>query len=596
MTDEELLKSFYLKEKSKAASPKYLLVEGKLFYKKQRPPLLLAYFRDPTEEMDAPPEMGIGEKLFFEYEEEFDENISIVRSEVIVFIDRMNRRLATTGARLFNLSKNGSMLPEKESLAINEKEAGSWCRDYDEVHELHHNILRALSGNNATLYENVSRQKKLLRNCAICEKVVKGEDFYLYLTRDGNRRKIHHSCSAASKKCSCCSLYFNPMNGKEVDGKDYCFSCFNEKFVTCQGCGKIYAKDPGVVFTTCSGCDVKLCPSCSHDHICARDIVQNTNFDSTPLVGHRPGEYITDPRLIGVEIELERKNRNDVLKNRFPQGVGIGPDGSLHDGVELKTPPASLDALEDVVNKTCEECARIGLEAENTCGMHIHLDASDFRSNEKKLQQVLYTYYAMEDTIFLFLPKTRRDNYYCKKLKRGFEITPESLEHFHVEPTIYKTMDQRRIKSMEECHHVEERYFHCNIHSVFSRGTLEIRSHSGTRNPEKILQWAAFHQAVVRWALDKYSLERINEINSMRDERDRSQEFLKTVGVPEKLFRYLMDRFDEFYVAPRYRPSEEKMSGQIEYLQREERSRHATTEFDGYQVSTWDYTESSDAS
>lgn len=75
-------------------------------------------------------------------------------------------------------------------------------------------------------------------------------------------------------------------------------------------------------------------------------------------------------------------------------------------------------------------------------------------------------------------------------------------------------------------HYHNSRYHNVNLHCYWDRhGTLEIRSHGGTIDPNKILLWLRMHQQIV----DKLEDIEFDELKSMK-------------GTPEEFIAFLDDK------------------------------------------------------
>lgn len=114
----------------------------------------------------------------------------------------------------------------------------------------------------------------------------------------------------------------------------------------------------------------------------------------------------------------------------------------------------------------------------------------------------LLLFYVIFDDVFMgMLPESRRKgNMYCIPVSKTF--TPEqilkvkTLEDF--ECLWYKDPRKNGIGYHKNEHYDDSRYHNVNFHSLWNRhGTIEIRSHSSTTNPSKILLWTALHQTVI---------------------------------------------------------------------------------------------------
>ena len=135
------------------------------------------------------------------------------------------------------------------------------------------------------------------------------------------------------------------------------------------------------------------------------------------------------------------------------------------------------------------------------CGLHIHIAVSKRLRFVKKV----YAFYSIfEDMFFRMLPKSRQGNQYCRKFSNiydniTFNKIKECKQALEFQKLLYASKSPSRIKAWKKCHHNDKRYAWINFHSLFYRGTLEIRSHSGTINYTKIKNWLLIHLRVLNF-------------------------------------------------------------------------------------------------
>lgn len=110
------------------------------------------------------------------------------------------------------------------------------------------------------------------------------------------------------------------------------------------------------------------------------------------------------------------------------------------------------------------------------------------------LRNVLYFYTKFSDTMEVIVSNSRRfGNMYCIPLGMSYELG-----------------DIAKVKNMDELcslwykgrnrggHYDDSRYHNVNLHSYWDRhGTVEIRSHGGTIDADKVLMWVKLHQKIV---------------------------------------------------------------------------------------------------
>lgn len=341
------------------------------------------------------------------------------------------------------------------------------------------------------------------------------------------------------KRCTPCSKYIGFWSSRRswtVDGIVYCEACAKDNFKICEYCHKIIGRLRMVEgknicnfcfeYNTfkCEECDVRKFNNhlrgYGNRYLCVRCCrIANRSFRGVNI-GQRKASSKTfiknpDRRYCGVEIECLNEYRNvncfirkELKELRFSQGR----DGSLSSemGVEFRSVPMNGDLLFDSIEEFGKVLNKKKYRVNSSCGLHIHLEVKQQLVFLKKL----YLFYLrFEDMFFNMLPKSRRSSDYCERFKEYYKDTPEeimevkTLDEF--KEMLYETSRYRR---EIRYHNNDKRYCWVNLHSIFYRGTLEIRSHSGTINPSKIINWIMIHERVLKF-LDEKTLEEIGTMN-----------------------------------------------------------------------------------
>ena len=127
---------------------------------------------------------------------------------------------------------------------------------------------------------------------------------------------------------------------------------------------------------------------------------------------------------------------------------------------------------------------RNGAWVNHSCGMHVHVDASNH--TPKSLKNALTIMYSKEDLLFKALKvQTEREEQYCQKVR------PMVLEKIRRMPNSSISMEKLKRAwyeggdySME--HYNWTRYYALNLHAVFSKGTLEWRCFESTLHAGKV--------------------------------------------------------------------------------------------------------------
>lgn len=118
----------------------------------------------------------------------------------------------------------------------------------------------------------------------------------------------------------------------------------------------------------------------------------------------------------------------------------------------------------------------------------------------ENVKTLLYLYSVYNDIFMSMLPKSRRNNIYCQSLAVAF--APNQIESIRsytdLETEWYKTRDLIETSVRKGNTYDDSRYYGVNLHSLFAKyGTIEMRWHSATLEPNKVLYWVALHQDIL---------------------------------------------------------------------------------------------------
>lgn len=211
----------------------------------------------------------------------------------------------------------------------------------------------------------------------------------------------------------------------------------------------------------------------------------------------------------GVEIECIKDenesffDENDLREYSFSQGR----DYSLSDGgIEFKSQPSQGDELLKIMKRFTDELNNKKYYIDKTCGLHAHLEVPIKLGLIKKMY-IFYSKY--EELFFKMLPKSRQKSKYCEKFRRFDEYdwedvsrirTLDDFKKLYYETNFYQSRTRKK--------YADKRYCWMNFHSLFYRGTIEVRAHSGTIEYEKIINWLLIHLSIINF-LDKTKIEEI---------------------------------------------------------------------------------------
>lgn len=196
-------------------------------------------------------------------------------------------------------------------------------------------------------------------------------------------------------------------------------------------------------------------------------------------------------RRFGVELELifprgtDRHTINSALTSAGLVGWAARTDGSLSgNGWEVVSPVLAGDDGIEQVRKATRALRGIGATVNRSCGMHVHHEIRDLTVDG--IKQVFRTWRANQPLIDgLVAPSRRGRQTYCG------DVTDAEMGQVEA---------ARDIRSMENFYRF---YSNLNLGAFGRFGTIEIRQHQGTNDPEKIVSWIKFGQAIIDRAAEQ---------------------------------------------------------------------------------------------
>lgn len=269
---------------------------------------------------------------------------------------------------------------------------------------------------------------------------------------------------------SACGDVFHHDDCRTIGGQSYCERCFDRLGYYCQNCSEAYYTD--------NPCDCN-----SDDDHDDHDTPAYWN-SKTKFIPSESFQKILSPRKFGVELESSDSGEANQSNTVF----SAVSDGSI-DGAEFVSPILQGDAGLEAITALCA----LNPSTDTKCGFHLHLDATDLTPLD--VIWIARGYKLIEKFLFLLVAPSRHHNTYCKKIETDFLAASD-------EPSLlYQVYGCRSGKPRDKYtgpdgNFAKKRYEFLNVHSFFHRGTLEIRLHQGTFNPEKIACWINLHQAL----------------------------------------------------------------------------------------------------
>lgn len=176
--------------------------------------------------------------------------------------------------------------------------------------------------------------------------------------------------------------------------------------------------------------------------------------------------------------------------------------GSDEHRVEFVTPPLNYEDIE-LLQEIVRELRKAGAIANSSCGIHIHVDGANHTPNS--LKKLVMFMISRQDLIYEALEIGTRGTRWCRKLnakileelKSNKELTKEVVKKIW-----YSEANDGYSCGIDHDHYNETRYHGVNLHSYFSKGTVEFRLFNSTLHAGKIKAYIQFCLAMSAWAIE----------------------------------------------------------------------------------------------
>jgi hypothetical protein len=292
----------------------------------------------------------------------------------------------------------------------------------------------------------------------------------------------------------CGTLHHNDEKTTTAGGDSICSRCYELNYGTCHDCEEIYPShdltqthygdricdncySDGNYFT-CANCQDVFADRDGHwDEEREETYCRECHGESATIhsAGHKPEPIFHGFGInqIGIELEVDKLNEKRNECARALQELGkqgdlfyLKEDGSLHDGIEIVSHPATLrfHLKQMPWDEILETVLSFGGRSHNTdtCGLHIHISKKAFGETRAQMElnqlKLLYFFERHWESLFTF--SRRRHTNYCQR---------------------YETQDGLIYKPLEaiDAHRCKGRYMAVNL---TNRATVEIRIFRGTLN------------------------------------------------------------------------------------------------------------------
>lgn len=205
-------------------------------------------------------------------------------------------------------------------------------------------------------------------------------------------------------------------------------------------------------------------------------------------------------RNFGVEIEACNCTRERLARELTAAGINVQVEGYNHtdhtdhwklvtdsslsgnNTFELVSPILHGEQGLEELEKVCWVLDLCNAKVNDTCGLHVHMDAAEFDLTTWK--NLILTYKRLEGVIDNFMPRSRRNNHYCKALSA---ITETSIK------------SARSISDLRAAF-FHNRYHKVNLEAYARHRTVEFRQHGGSTNFTKMSAWIHFLAKMIIFA------------------------------------------------------------------------------------------------
>ncbi len=250
-----------------------------------------------------------------------------------------------------------------------------------------------------------------------------------------------------------------------------------------------------------------------HDPTHPGNMNNRRNRDGLPVSPHHGIPFVTDKRdmsqnlrMVGVEVEFNGLPNLTRWANRWHGAVHR--DGSC--GYEAVTTPIAGKHIDSCLVELCKTIRDQGVQANNACGVHVHVDANDMTWDCMK--RLIIVYAKVEPLLYLIAGQQRMQGQYCKPC--GKEYTDALKQKDWKDAVLGVALASKRngstgkaLAKLQPKKKSGDRYRGLNIMPwVAGRRlsapdtTVEFRMHRNSLDGKRIAGWAHLLAAMVTWA------------------------------------------------------------------------------------------------
>jgi len=182
-------------------------------------------------------------------------------------------------------------------------------------------------------------------------------------------------------------------------------------------------------------------------------------------------------------------------------------DGSLHDrsgkSAEIVSPIltyADMDTLQAITRALRAAGGRVN----DSCGMHVHVDGEQFRTNPGRVRNLMALAYRWESVAVNMARVLQNRQNYCHTMES--DIVERFRAHrISTLPQLSRAWYGRDVNGYVD-HYDSSRYHWINVHALFDKGTIEFRLFNGTLHAGQVKANVLFALGMASTALSLRSI------------------------------------------------------------------------------------------
>ena len=384
---------------------------------------------------------------------------------------------------------------------------------------------RMILNSSYTLREVIAHSRSRMTRYKICSHcnqvdtqlvhIQENTEVCIYCYRHGEAKCEICECSKSLDTLKYIQLDVNSISNNIIEGMGVevcCSNCYSNSYNYCSRCKKVevinldklrslnsleektqylrYNRTESITFFDIRGSN--YCTPCGTQVI--SDVLSN------PIRGislpNRVSINSLFNRFVGIESEVMTyydDTDSYIEDGMIPRYFEAVHDGSLSDaGVELRTINPIIGKQVDTALESLQQCN----DAEDnfiddSCGLHIHLNAVDFGFIE--LKSLLLIMSRIQDLIYDSIPNNRIDSTYA----RPISLSTKEISKIESLPMLLSKYYNMVGGDFDGEKYNEGRYIGTNLHARFYLGTVEFRYHEGTIDSESIKKWIMFLNSIM---------------------------------------------------------------------------------------------------